>query len=147
MAEKIKDLRNLSPAQNPRHPHKRGYLTDDAHTHTHRSPSAFATSSKQALSCSHSSYKHTLSRPHTLSLYFLISLSEYLHRTTPPLSNNFLHLSVSPSSHPPSFSISPQVKHASRSLLRNPNLVLETWFGWVPPCDRSTSSTVRCYFI
>ena len=120
MAEKIKNIGKLSPPQNPRDPYKRGYLTDDAHTHTHRSPSAFATSSKQALSCSHSSYKHTLSRPHTLSLYFLISLSEYLHRTTPPLSNNFLHLSVSPSSHPPSFSVIPRFNHVSQCFPGNP---------------------------
>ena len=35
MAEEIQNLENLNPAQNPRHPHKRGYHADDADTHTH----------------------------------------------------------------------------------------------------------------
>ena len=65
MAEKIKNLEILSPAQNPRHPHKRGYLTDDAHTHTEALPRS-QPSSKQALSRPHNSCKHTLSRLHTL---------------------------------------------------------------------------------
>ena len=70
MAEEIQNLENLNPAQNPRHPHKRGYHTD-VHTHTEALPGSHP-SSKQALSRSHTPCKQTLPCSHT---FYIESLS------------------------------------------------------------------------
>ena len=63
MAAKIKNLEDLHPTQNPRHPHKRSYLPNNAHTHTEALLRS-QPSSQRALSRPHSSCKQTFSRPH-----------------------------------------------------------------------------------
>ena len=63
MLEEIQNLGYISPTQNPRHPHKRGYHTD-VHTHTEALPGSHP-SSKQALSRSHTFCKQTLPHAHT----------------------------------------------------------------------------------
>ena len=63
MAAKIKNLEDLHPTQNPRHPHKRSYLPNNANTHTEALLRS-QPSSQRALSSPHSSCKQTFSRPH-----------------------------------------------------------------------------------
>ena len=123
MAEKIKNLEDLSPTQNPRHPHKRSYLPNNAHTHTEALLRS-QPSSKQALSRPHSSCKQTLSRMHTPS-----TETRPHFRTTSSISLSRPRLIHSP----------PQSSHDSTMPLEV-SLEIRTWLQ-----RRGLGGYLRCY--